>query len=63
MRLPGAMQRLMYRTPWDADMTQDSLQEFAIEHVGDAEGIGRRHATISGGRFRCHSLGSATRRA
>jgi SRSO17 transposase len=38
--IPDRMQRLLYRVPWDADAARDRLQQFVIETVGDAEGIG-----------------------
>jgi SRSO17 transposase len=45
--LPDAMQRLLYRTHWDADAARDILQDFVCEQFGEAEG----HA----GRLRCGS--------
>jgi len=38
--LPDAMQRLLYRTPWDAEAARDLLQDFVWEQFGDLEGIG-----------------------
>src|SRR5260370_18186959 len=38
--IPGRMQRLLYRVPWDAEAARDRLQQFVIETFGDEEGIG-----------------------
>lgn len=38
--IPDGMQRLLYRTPWDADSACDILQAFIVEEFGDPEGIG-----------------------
>ena len=38
--IPDPMQRLMYRSPWDADRARDLLQDFIIEEFGDPDGIG-----------------------
>jgi SRSO17 transposase len=40
MKLPDAIQRLMYQTPWDADIARDHLRRFVVETIGHAEGIG-----------------------
>lgn len=37
---PDAMQRLLYRVPWDADAARDILQQVIIEQFGDPDGIG-----------------------
>lgn len=37
---PDRMQRLLYRTAWDADAARDILQHFVIEVLGDEEAIG-----------------------
>jgi SRSO17 transposase len=37
--LPDAMQRLLYRTQWDADAARDILQDFVCEQFGEPEGI------------------------
>jgi SRSO17 transposase len=39
-QLPDAMQRLLYRTQWDADAARDILQDFVCEQFGEADGIG-----------------------
>jgi SRSO17 transposase len=39
-QLPDAMQRLLYRTHWDADAARDILEDFVCEQFGDPEGIG-----------------------
>jgi len=38
--LPDAMQRLLYRTQWDAEAARDILQDFVCEQFGEPEGIG-----------------------
>jgi len=38
--LPDAMQRLLYRTQWDAEAARDILQDYACEQFGEADGIG-----------------------
>ena len=38
--LPDAMQRLLYRTQWDADAARDILQDFVCEQFGEPDGIG-----------------------
>jgi len=40
MDVPDPIQRLMYRAPWDADVARDRLQQFVVETIGHAEGIG-----------------------
>ena len=37
---PQPLQRLLYRTPWDADQARDELQSFVSERFGEADGIG-----------------------
>ena len=37
--LPDAMQRLLYRTVWDADAARDILQGFVQEQFGEPEAI------------------------
>jgi SRSO17 transposase len=37
--IPDRMQRLLYRTEWDADRACDLLQQFMVEALGEAEGI------------------------
>lgn len=39
-RIPDATQRLLYRAHWNADAARDRLQRYAIEVLGEAEGIG-----------------------
>ena len=34
---PDAMERLLYRAPWDADQARDILEQFVIETFGDPE--------------------------
>jgi SRSO17 transposase len=36
---PDAMERLLYRAPWDADQARDILEQFVIETFGDPEAI------------------------
>jgi SRSO17 transposase len=38
--LPDATQRLLYRSDWEADAARDVLQQYIVEVLGDAEGIG-----------------------
>ena len=38
-RLPDALQRLLYRTQWDAEAARDILQDFVGEQFGEPEGI------------------------
>ena len=40
MTLPDRIQRLLYRTQWDADAARDRLQAFVVEAFGDEGGIG-----------------------
>lgn len=37
---PDPTQRLLYKAKWDADAARDELQRFAVETLGDEEGIG-----------------------
>lgn len=37
---PDAMERLLYRVPWDAEAARDILEQFMIETFGDPEAIG-----------------------
>ncbi len=37
---PQPLQRLLYRTPWDADQVRDELQDFVVERFGERGGIG-----------------------
>ncbi|MBO0792851.1 MAG: transposase, partial [Ktedonobacteraceae bacterium] len=37
---PDRMQRLLYRTPWDAEVARDRLLQFIIERKGSKEAIG-----------------------
>jgi SRSO17 transposase len=39
-RIPDAMQRLLYRSLWDADAARDVLLKYTIKVFGDADGIG-----------------------
>lgn len=39
-QIPDAMQRLLYRSNWDADQARDILQQFVIECFADEEAIG-----------------------
>ena len=39
-RIPDRMQRLLYRTEWDADGARDLLQQFVAEVFGEEEAIG-----------------------
>ena len=39
-QLPDAMQRLLYRTRWDAEAARDILQDFVCEQFGEPGGIG-----------------------
>ena len=39
-RIPDAMQRLLYRSLWDADAARDVLLKYSIEIFGDADGVG-----------------------
>jgi SRSO17 transposase len=39
-RVPDALQRLLYRTQWDAEAARDVLQDFVAERLGEADGIG-----------------------
>jgi SRSO17 transposase len=39
-RIPDAMQRLLYRSLWDADVARDVLLKYSIEVFGDADGVG-----------------------
>src|SRR5579875_3715032 len=36
---PYGMQHLLGRAVWEADEVRDDLQQYAIEHLGDAEGV------------------------
>jgi SRSO17 transposase len=38
--LPDALQRLLYRTQWDAEAARDLLQDFVAEEFGEPDGIG-----------------------
>jgi len=38
--LPDALQRLLYRTEWDAEAARDLVQDFVVEQFGEADGIG-----------------------
>jgi SRSO17 transposase len=40
MAVPDRIERLLYRTLWDADSARDRLAAFVIERLGDEEGIG-----------------------
>ena len=33
------MQRLLYNYVWDADLVRDALRDYAVEHLGDANGV------------------------
>src|SRR4051812_32146075 len=38
---PAAMQDFLTRTRWDADAVRDDLQDYVVEHLGDAQaGVG-----------------------
>lgn len=37
--IPDGMQRLLYRSPWDAEAARDILQAFIRDEFGDPEGI------------------------
>jgi SRSO17 transposase len=39
-RIPDAMQRLLYRVDWDADVARDRLQSFVIDVFGEPDAIG-----------------------
>ena len=39
-RIPDRMQRLLYRSEWDADAARDLLQQFVVEVFGEEEAIG-----------------------
>lgn len=36
---PHGFQRLLGRAHWDADEVRDDLQRYAVEHLGDSEGV------------------------
>jgi SRSO17 transposase len=38
--IPDRMQRLLYRSEWEADGARDLLQQFVVEVFGDEEAIG-----------------------
>jgi SRSO17 transposase len=38
--LPDALQRLLYRTNWEAEAARDLLQDFVVEQFGEPDGIG-----------------------
>ena len=40
MARPDRIQRLLYRTHWDADQARDLYQDFVVDSFGDDEGIG-----------------------
>jgi SRSO17 transposase len=37
---PDSLQRILYECPWDEEAARDVLQEFVVEALGDADGIG-----------------------
>ena len=36
---PDGVQRLLYNYVWDADLVRDDLRDYAVEHLGDANGV------------------------
>lgn len=38
-KTPYGMQRLIASASWDADEVRDDLRDYAVEHLGDAEGV------------------------
>ena len=36
---PDGVQRLLYNYMWDADLVRDDLRDYAVEHLGDANGV------------------------
>ena len=34
---PDGVQRLLYNYRWDAELVRDDLQDYVVEHLGDAE--------------------------
>ncbi len=36
---PDGVQRLLYNYVWDADLVRDDLRDYAVEHLGDSEGV------------------------
>gem|GEM_PF-6716315 len=38
-KIPDAIQRFLYRSPWDCEAARDLLQDFIIDEFGDPEAI------------------------
>ena len=36
---PDGVQRLLYNYVWDSDLVRDDLQDYVVEHLGEAEGV------------------------
>ena len=36
---PDGVQRLLYNYVWDADLVRDDLQDYVVEHLGEANGV------------------------
>lgn len=36
---PYGVQQFLYRSPWDADEVRDEMRTYAVEHLGDRDGV------------------------
>lgn len=36
---PYDIQQFLYRSPWEADAVRDELRTYAVEHLGDRDGV------------------------
>jgi SRSO17 transposase len=36
---PYGIQQFLYRSPWEADAVRDEMRSYAVEHLGDREGV------------------------
>ena len=39
MPRPMGVQGLLYNYVWDANLVRDDLRDYAVEHLGDANGV------------------------